>query len=313
MPDFGEHDFLVVGANLALAGSAAEVCGALRAAGLSSVLIKGPALTRWLYGSESARASVDVDVLVDPANLVASEAALRDLGYTPAATGIGAAERPRHASAWIRAGSPAVDLHTSVVGIGRSAAESWAILRERTVSESVGGASVEVPAVDARLLLIALHAGQHGERQPQPLRDLARALEIGSRADWSDAASLARSLGAEAAFAAGLGLLEPGRKLRDDLDVVTASTLESALRATTAPALTLGLDWLVRLPGMRPRLRFALRKLFPPAAFMRTWTPVARQGKLGLVAAYVWRPLWMLGRTGPAIRAWRRAKKETRP
>jgi hypothetical protein len=181
------------------------------------------------------------------------------------------------------------------------------------MTDELGGASVEVPRADARLLLLALHAAQHGAREPQPLRDLARALDIGTRAEWRDAASLATPLGAEAAFAAGLGLLEPGQTLREEFRLSASPTVESALRATTAPALTLGLDWLVRLPGVRARLGFVVRKAFPPAGFMRTWSPLARRGRLALAAAYLWRPLWLLGRAGPAIRALRRARKESRP
>jgi hypothetical protein len=187
------------------------------------------------------------------------------------------------------------------------------VLSERTTTETLEGTPIEVPRTDVRLLLLALHAAQHGEREPQPLRDLARALEIGTPGEWRDAASLAEQLQAQAAFAAGLGLLEPGRRLREELQLATVATIESALRATTAPALTLGLAWLVRLPGLRARLRFIVHKAFPSPGFMRTWSPLARRGRLGLGAAYLGRPLWLLARAGPAVRAWQRARKEIRP
>ena len=312
MRDFDERELLVVGANLALAANAAEVTAALHAAGLRSILIKGPVLVRWLYGSESGRASSDVDLLVDPGALDVAETVLRELGYEPLAIGIGVGDRPRHASTWTRAtDAPAVDLHTTVVGVGVTGTKAWSVLREHTMTVELGGTSVEVPRADARLLLLALHAAQHGEREPQPLQDLARALEVGTRAEWNDAASLAKRLHAEPAFAAGLGLLRAGQTLREDLHLSPSPTIESALRATTAPALTLGFDWLVRLPGVRPRLRFIVRKTFPPAAYMRTWSPLARRGRLGLGAAYVWRPLWLISRAGPAMRAWRRAQKQS--
>jgi hypothetical protein len=314
MTDHDQQRILAFGVNLTLAALAAEVTEALRAAGLRSILIKGPVLVRWLYGNEAARASCDVDLLVDPATADTAEAVLHRLGFERAATGIGAAERPRHASTWTRASvSAPVDLHTTVVGVGVSPPETWSVLRERTATEPVAGASVEVARADARLLLLALHAAQHGEREPQPLRDLARALEIATRAEWADASTLAQRLHAEPAFAAGLCLLEPGRILREELQLPTARTVESALRARTAPELTLGLEWLVRLPGIGPRLRFTMRKVFPPAAFMRTWSPLARRSGLGLAAAYLWRPLWLLLRSRRAIRAWRRARKESRP
>jgi hypothetical protein len=306
-------DLLAIGANLALGALAAEVTKCFRDARLGSVLIKGPVLVRWLYGRESARTSSDVDFLIDPATLGAAEGALRELGFERAPTGIGAADRPRHANTWMRAASAAVDLHTTLVGVGVEPSEVWSTLRERTAVETLGDVPVDVPEPEFRLLLLALHAAQHGEQEPQPIRDLEQALSISSAEEWRDAATLARLVQAEEAFAAGLGLTEGGRRLSRELQLSGGRTLESALRARTAPPLTLGLDWFVQLPGLRPRLRFLVLKLFPPASFMRTWSSLARRGPAGLVAAYVWRPVWILARTTPALRAWRRARKESRP
>lgn len=303
-----------LGVNLVLEAVGAEVAEAFWAAGLAAVLLKGPVLVRWLYGSDAARSSTDVDILVDPAAVGRAEEVLRDLGFGRAATGIGDADRPRHASTWIRRpGEPAVDLHTTLVGVEASPAEAWTVLRERTETASVGGTDVEVPAPDARLLQVALHAAQHGKRKPQPLQDLSRALQVATRAQWNDAASLARRLCAEEALAAGLDLLEGGRTLRDELRLPTPGTVETALRATTAPALALGLDWLVRAPGIRPRARFVLGKTFPPAAFMRAWTPLARRGPAGLALAYMWRPVWLVVHGGRAVRAWSRARRSANP
>ena len=134
-------------------------------------------------------------LLVDPGTLDVAETALRELGNERVAIGIGVAERPRHASTWTRAtDTPAVDLHTTIVGIGVDGTETWSVLRERTMTDELGGASVEVPRTDARLLLLAFHRGEHGEREQQPLQDLARALDIGTRAEWRGASSLAKRL-----------------------------------------------------------------------------------------------------------------------
>lgn len=308
-----EHTVVSFGVNLVVEALGAEVAETMRAAGVRSVLLKGPALVRWLYGSEAARASVDVDVLVDPAAVARAEDALGEIGFARAATGIGAADRPRHASTWARAsGGPAVDLHTTLVGIGVSPPELWSVLGERTETVRIGGADVEVPRVDARLLLIALHAAQHGRREPQPLQDLSRALEVATHAQWEEAVSLGRLLGAEGALAAGLDLLPAGRVVREEIGLEAPRTVETALRATTPPALSLGIDWLVRAPGLGARLRFALGKTFPPAAFMRTWSPLARRGPVGLALAYAWRPVWLVVRGVPAMHAWWRARSASR-
>jgi hypothetical protein len=64
--------------------------------------------------------------------------------------------------------------------------------------------------------------------------------------------------------------------------------------------------------GMRDRARLVGHKLAPPATFMRKWSPLERRGPLGLAAAYVWRPFWILSRTPHALRAWARARTKTK-
>ena len=57
----------------------------------------------------------------------------------------------------------------------------------------------------------------------------------------------------------------------------------------------------------------SLHKLFPPAAHVRAWSPLARSGRLGLAAAYVGRPFWVLARAAPAsIAVWRAHRTATR-
>jgi hypothetical protein len=56
-----------------------------------------------------------------------------------------------------------------------------------------------------------------------------------------------------------------------------------------------------------------LGKTFPPPAFMRAWSPLARRGALGLALAYAWRPVWLVVHSGAAVRAWRRARRSADP
>jgi hypothetical protein len=47
----------------------------------------------------------------------------------------------------------------------------------------------------------------------------------------------------------------------------------------------------------------------PTPAFMRHWFPQARRGPLGMVLAYLWRPLWLVLRLPPSAIAWLRAHR----
>jgi hypothetical protein len=59
-----------------------EVVDALEEAGIPSVLLKGPALARTVYPDPALRQSVDIDLLVRPADVPAAEAVLEGLGYS---------------------------------------------------------------------------------------------------------------------------------------------------------------------------------------------------------------------------------------
>src|SRR2546423_854023 len=106
---------------------AAEVIGALREAGVPSILMKGASTAAWLYGDGSPRAYVDCDLLVAPADHAAAEATLSELGFE-----VGVADRdtpgwrlPSHE--WFR-GQEIVDLHRTLIGAEASPARAWAVL-----------------------------------------------------------------------------------------------------------------------------------------------------------------------------------------
>jgi hypothetical protein len=304
-------EMLLAGASVAVDAVTAEVVTAFRGAGIRPILLKGPSITRWLYGSESPRLSVDVDVLVAPAARHVAEDILTELGFGPLPANV--ADESRHARAWARPGSAIlVDLHFTLPGVGVSAEQAWRVLSRDTDELSVGGVVVEALSPGGRALHVAIHAAQHGVGFDTPLTDLRRALAELPLEVWRDAARIASSLKAEPMFTTGLGLLEPGKAVLTDLGVAERKTVDVALRARTPPDLALGLHRLTTIPGLLPKAAFVVRKAVPPPAWMRTWLPLARRGKLGLAAAYAWRPMWIALRIPAALRAWTRAREESR-
>ena len=111
------------------------------------------------------------------------------------------------------------------------------------------------------------------------------------------------------AFTTGLALVAEGRDLLASLSLPVERSTEAALRAGGAPPMAEGLGWVVRQQGWRAKVSFAARHVVPPRGYMRVWFPPARRGRLGLVAAYAWRPVWLLLRVGPAVKAWLGARR----
>jgi hypothetical protein len=313
----GHHDpsppVKALGRTLATDRVTAEVSSAFRAAGIRSILLKGPALARWLYDDGALRTYLDCDLLVSPEAFSGAERILMELGFQREGLDTIPHDWPKHARTWYRGGGGNVDLHRTLVGVGVSDVELWRILSSETETMRVGGAAVEVLDLPGRALVVALHAAKDGTRKDKVRHDLGHALDRVETGVWREAGRLGARLGALPAFAAGLRLLPPGERLARELDLPTEVPMEAALRNRGgAPPFAVGIEWLARAPGLRGKLALVGRKLVPPPAFMRSWTPLARGGPLGLAAAYVWRPFWVAWRVIPALVAWWRARRETR-
>jgi hypothetical protein len=293
--------------SLALDVVTAEVVAALESAGVRTILLKGPALARRLYDDGAPRPYADIDLLVAQEDAEAAGAVIAGLGFHVADASA------RQATVWMRrADGATVDLHTSLIGIGGPASDVWTALQADTERMLVGGREVEVLGAAGLALHVGLHAAEHGLQGEKALSDLERAVERTPTSVWEEAAALADLLDAASAFATGLRLVPSGRALADRLDLTRTSSIETALRARTAPAPALGLHRLATTPGLPRKAALVAAELFPPAPFMRGSSALARKGRAGLALAYLWRPAWLVLRLGPAFVAWRRAHSESR-
>ena len=292
----------------------ADVVRALEAAGVASILLKGPSVEHWL-GDNLARAYGDTDLLVPRKSFVEAERTLGRFGFTCLrdTNPFDAVERGLyHARKWKRPDGAVVDLHCTVPGVGVTPEKLWEILRDETATLRVGGAEVDVLGRVATAVQLALHAAVHGAKKAKPLGELQRALDRFDRSTWSAARALAERLNAIPAFATGLRLLPAGCRLADQLKLPRERSVEVALRATSPPRGALAFEQLARTRGVRPLAATVLRRLFPPPSFMRNRFPLASRGPVGLLAAYVARLLSMPAMFGPAFRAWARARRQVR-
>lgn len=267
---------------------ATDVVGALRAAGVRAILLKGTATTQLLRAGGGAGGPLhlpsDVDLLVAPSHLALAERVLRARGMSPVED-----DDPRlHSRCWT-GGRPAaaVDLHRSISGVGASSPEAWSILTESTEWIETGVGRLEILSAAGRTLHLALHA--RNDRGGQPLADLQRALELLDVSLWREAASLSRRLGCVTALAFALRRSERGRAVADELDLPTVVPTDLALAVRDDPSLTL--HRILATRGIRRKLRLVAARLLPPPRAMRARYPLARRGGAGLAAAYAQRAL----------------------
>jgi hypothetical protein len=283
-----------------------EVSTALERAEIPNVVLKGPAIAGWLYDRSEVRAYGDSDLLISQRDWERATEVLKSLGFTHDVSDMAHPRMESFASdPWYR-GDDNVDLHSTLYGIGADPVKTWAVLSSTAVPIEIGGTELKALGLPARTVHIALHAAAH--QDGKAVYDMERALERLDENLWREAAAVASRLDALPAFAGGLKLVEGGEELGRRLGVSEARSVRMDLRATGVP-LTEGIFELLEAPGIRPKLRVFRAEVAPNAAFMRWWSSLARRGRLGLVAAYLWRPLYLLIHTPRAARVVWRARK----
>jgi Uncharacterised nucleotidyltransferase len=299
----------------------AEIVTAMRAAGIRPLLLKGPSIASWLYRDGAHRAYDDSDILVAPGSYRLAGEVLRELGFR------------HHEYVWlhyvqtwrrgselsgVQGGWPSVvDLHRSLNGVRASADAVWDVLSADTDTLPVGGVEVEILCVPARALHVALHTAQHGADVRRPLEDLERALRLADDHVWREARDLARQLDALPAFGAGLRLDPDGARLAERLRLPVGRPIAVALRVGAQEPVAIALESLASQGSRRDGALLLFRALAPSRLYMRDWSatrmarwPAAlREGTLGLWLAYLWRPIWNLGRLPKAIIALRLARR----
>ena len=210
-----EERLTAAATNLALDTRTAEVVSALEAAGIPTILLKGPAITRWLYAAGESRRYADIDLLVDPRQFMDAERLLAGLGFAESSLERAfPEERARHAHAWRRArDETTVDLHRTLAGAEATPLTVWRALRGRTERLTVGERDLDVLEPASRALVVGLHAAYHRLQGGRPLKDLERALELLPPEVWAQAGALAAELDAQPALAFGLGRLPAGAEM----------------------------------------------------------------------------------------------------
>jgi hypothetical protein len=285
---------------------------ALRDAGVDCLLLKGVSHELWLYPTEGRPASRDVDLLIEPSQVSAAQTVMERLGMIqhlrpgPPVEGEHLRFLPPPGS-----GLP-VELHTTFHFLTAPPEQCWSVLSADRDWIEVGGIRIEVPAVPARTLLLALHVTAHGRVGTWAIADLRRALAVLSLGDWRKAAELARQLGASDAFAAGLRVLPAGAGTAHDLGLASADdpALRLSVRSGSNRASRM-LDYAAGSP-LSAAARLLSSQLIPPSAQMRVWYPIARRGRGGLIVAHLARLGRLLTELPRLSADWRQAREAAR-
>jgi Uncharacterised nucleotidyltransferase len=302
-----------------LDAAAVEAVDAFDAAGVSYLLLKGPALARLLYTEGEPRGYYDIDVLVAPDDLSAAGRVLTMLGYHNATAGWGVEDIAGavHADIWVRGnqtiGPLMIDLHRRLAGLRAPAQAAWEALEARRTWMDLNGRRVAVFDRAGLAFHLATHAAQHAPPEPKALGDLAQGLNRWDLPVWREATLLAHEVEAIGAFAAGLRLVPAGAALAAELSLPSSDELEWELaHRHERPRGTFHLEALVQAKDRRERMTVLRRSLLPKREWIVWQHPWAAKGfvrLLGARAVHVLRlPAW-------AARAWRfrrRARRATR-
>lgn len=167
--------------------------------GIRAVPYKGPALAQLLYGDVTARQFSDLDILVDPQDVVSARVALGTLGYRPTIELSAPEERAYVDSGYEYscdgpAGPHLLELQWRILpkfyAIELEAAELFA----RAHSTQIGGECVQSLHADDLLLVLCVHAAKHVWGQLSWICDIGR-LAQSPEIDWKEVWNRARVLG----------------------------------------------------------------------------------------------------------------------
>ena len=293
---------------LLLDTTAAGLTATFRAAGIQTLLLKGPTVARWLYTDVEPRSYVDIDLLVRPSDFAAAEALLAAQGYRHALDGAVPSELWEAPGGRVRrrcCRSPPVRSTGS-----RRQSRTWRELSAGSETIIVGGASLRMPREAARCVLLALHAAHHRRAAGQPIRDLELAhASAWLHQIWVAAVEVAQRLGVVDAFATGLRIVDGGSTIADALALPTRTSSRASHPRRVGSRIAWNFERLVATRGLRARTVFVTRKLAPTPAFMRHRyrLPPGAHGRLA--AAYVRRPLGLLLGLPSSLRTWWRLRR----
>jgi len=264
--------------NALLLSEAADVQAAFSAAGIESVILKGPGLLVAHYPDIGARHVGDVDILVRCKDAGRADGVARGMGARPGLdllVPMEEGEGAHHLTPLVTPLGVVLEIHTGIPGAASDDPGMEGIFR-RSRSVPWQGRALGIPAVADLVAMACRHVfDYHGGLKPYLLRhlaDLAVVMGTGTTT-WNDVATCLEPGASRGSLDASRHLLEEGRSGFADWRLVIGA------RAS---------HWMdLARRGEPVVLR---RAIFPPRSFMEGRYGVPPGSKL-VPLLYVWRPV----------------------
>jgi hypothetical protein len=176
---------------------------ALQQRGIAVIALKGIPLLSSIYGSLSARAMVDLDLLVRPCDLQAAGHVMREVGYEPLSDyRVSEDDIPfyaHHLPSFLKPGFSTVELHWHIASPRATVSIDVNELWQRSTVTRLAGVETRVLAVEDLLLHLIIHA-TYSHRCDELLRACCDVTEIIRRQviSWDAVVERARRWKAEA-------------------------------------------------------------------------------------------------------------------
>ena len=214
---------------LALSGELVRVLRSLNAAHVECIPFKGPALAAELWGNFTLRQSMDIDLLVRPAQVGQAVEVLRSCGYTPESDW--KSLLPRAVELQLKKpGMPPLELQWGIAPKCFSVDLAIDACWQRAQRSQFGGQPTLAFAPEDLMLILCIHGWKHSWNRLLWIADVARLMRKSTALDWTALTARASASGTE-------GILLLGAVLAQKLFGVTLSN-EIADRALSAPQIT---------------------------------------------------------------------------
>jgi hypothetical protein len=212
--------------NLVLTTELVRLVGLLEGSGFRTMAFKGPVLAASAYGDISRRQFADLDILVDPKDILLAKDALLTAGYrlegdlSPLqAARLLRSVREHHFLMTSQDGRISVELHWAVMQTCFAFPIGFQQLWDGRVPVVLDGSSVFGPGPEEMLLILCAHGAKHDWSQLRMIADVNALIRSAPALDWARVIGQARALHGSRLLALGLLLAHDllGTPLSDEV------------------------------------------------------------------------------------------------